>query len=86
MWLFGRDSMHVGASGWVFGLWAWLMMLGFFQRKIINILIALFVLLYYGGLWWGMLPQTGVSVESHIAGALIGGFLAYLTRQPDHRI
>lgn len=77
VWFFGRGSIHVGASGWIFGLWAWLVVRALFHRSLANIIIAICVLLLYGGLWWGLLPKAGISMESHIAGMLCGALAAW---------
>ena len=79
VWLFGRASVHIGASGWIFGLWSLLIFTAWFERRFTNILIALFVLLVYGGMVFGLLPRhPGVSFESHIFGAMAGVVCAYL--------
>ena len=80
VWLFGRSALHVGASGWIFGLWAWLLLRAIFQHNLTNLLIATGVFILYGGLWLGFLPKTGVSFEGHIAGAFSGVFFAYISR------
>jgi len=72
LWMFGRPFIHIGASGWVFGLWAWLLANACFQRRPRDILIAVVVLMFYGGLWYGLLPQGRVSFEGHIAGLVAG--------------
>ncbi|WP_434778113.1 rhomboid family intramembrane serine protease [Neisseria sp. Ec49-e6-T10] len=72
VWCFGRNGIHVGASGWVFGLWAWLLTRAIFEHKIANILISFIVFMFYGGLWWGFLPKEGISFESHLAGVIVG--------------
>jgi membrane associated rhomboid family serine protease len=73
VWLFGRSAMHIGASGWVFGLWSLTMATAWFDRKLLNVLIALGVAFFYGGMLWGVLPtDSGVSFESHLFGALAG--------------
>ncbi|MGL4668949.1 MAG: rhomboid family intramembrane serine protease [Saezia sp.] len=72
VWLFGRTAYHIGASGWIFGLWAWLITRSYFEHNLKNFVLSAFVIFLYGGVIWGFLPQTGVSVEGHIAGALSG--------------
>lgn len=72
VWCFGRNGIHVGSSGWVFGLWAWLLTQAIFEHKISNIFISIIVFMLYGGLWWGFLPKEGISFESHLAGAIVG--------------
>jgi membrane associated rhomboid family serine protease len=46
VWFFGRPSIHVGASGWVFGLWSLIIAMAFFRRQFIDLLIALFVIVF----------------------------------------
>ncbi len=79
LWLFGRDSSHIGASGWVFGLWSFAIAQGWFERSPRTIIIAVLVVLLYGGVAWGMLPTDGrISFEGHAFGALAGVFAAYM--------
>tara|TARA_R110001583_G_scaffold4877_1_gene27411 strand:- start:60 stop:641 length:582 start_codon:yes stop_codon:yes gene_type:complete len=73
VWLFGRNAYHIGASGLVFGLWAYLLAYGYVKRDLKAIVIAMAVFIFYGGMVFGFLMSTpGVSVESHIFGALAG--------------
>lgn len=78
VWLLGRNSLHVGASGWIFGLWAYLVARAWYERGIVNLLVASGVIALYGGMVFGLLPARGVSVESHIAGAAAGLLAALL--------
>jgi membrane associated rhomboid family serine protease len=79
VWLFGRSALHIGASGWIFGLWSILIAMAFFDRRLINILIALVVVIFYGGMAYGVLPtDPRISFESHLFGALAGALFAYL--------
>ncbi|GAB5488990.1 MAG: rhomboid family intramembrane serine protease [Parasphingorhabdus sp.] len=73
VWLFARDAMHIGASGWIFGLWSLIIALGWIERSFRNIVIALGVVFFYGGMVVGVLPTHGfVSFESHLFGAIAG--------------
>lgn len=78
VWLFGRSSLHVGASGLIFGLWAYLLARAWYQRSVASLLLALIALAGYSGLIYGFLPVAGVSFESHIAGAMAGICVAWL--------
>ena len=75
VWLFGFAGVHVGASGWVFGLWAYLLSRAWFHRSWSNLITAGVVALLYGGLIFGFLPRQGVSFEGHLFGAF-AGFIA----------
>ena len=78
VWLFGRNAFHIGASGVVFGLWSLCIATAWFERKFINIVIAAVVIIFYGGVIYGVLPiSSGVSFESHIFGVIAGIFCAY---------
>ncbi|MHC8323727.1 rhomboid family intramembrane serine protease [Pseudomonas sp. GB2N2] len=72
VWLFGFAGVHIGASGWVFGLWAYLLSRAWFHRSWGNLIIASVVALLYGGLIFGFLPRQGVSFEGHLLGAFAG--------------
>lgn len=77
-WLLGAPySVHIGASGLVFGYAAYLIARGWYTRDIVSVLVASFVVAAYGlSLLVGALPLTpGVSWQSHLGGAL-GGFVA----------
>ncbi|MGI1679693.1 MAG: rhomboid family intramembrane serine protease [Cellvibrionaceae bacterium] len=73
VWLFGRSHIHIGASGWVFGLWAVCICSAFLEKSFLNILIAFFVIAFYGGMIYGLFPSSPrISFESHIFGAVAG--------------
>jgi membrane associated rhomboid family serine protease len=77
VWLTGPwQSVHVGASGLVFGYFGFLLLRGYFERSLYAILLAVLVFLVYGGLIWGVLPQqNGISWQAHLFG-FFGGALA----------
>lgn len=77
VWLFARPSIHIGASGLVYGLAFFLIFFGFFRKDFRSLFISGLVLFMYGGLLYGLLPvQRGVSWESHVLGAVVGLLLA----------
>jgi membrane associated rhomboid family serine protease len=77
VWLFGApNSVHIGASGVVFGYLGFLLLRGYFERSLYSILLSVGVGVLYGGVLWGVLPgQAGISWEGHLFGFL-GGVLA----------
>lgn len=83
MWLFGRsNSIHLGASGLIFGYFGFLLLRAYFERSLRAILWAIGVFLLYGGMLWGIVAfQTGVSWQAHLFGFLGGGLAAYLLGQ-----
>lgn len=73
VWLFGRPAIHIGASGWIFGLWSVTITLALFEKSVMSFMISCTVILLYGGMIMGVLPnQPGVSFEGHAFGALAG--------------
>ena len=84
VWLFARSSMHIGASGLVYGMVFFLFLIGILRRDRRSVAVSLTVFFLYGGMVWGILPiQHGVSFESHLAGAVIGVGLAFALRRRD---
>jgi membrane associated rhomboid family serine protease len=79
VWLFARDAYHVGASGVVYGLVAFLAWTGIFRRNLKSIILALVMLVAFGSYFHGIVPnKDGVSWESHLFGGLVGIFTAFL--------
>ena len=77
VWLFGREAVHVGASGVVFGLVGFLVVRGLYERALTSLMASLAVVLLYGGTIWGIMPQGGgVSWEAHLFGLLAGAATA----------
>jgi len=77
-WLLGAPgSVHVGASGVIFGYLGFLMLTGWYTRSVSSILLSVVVTLMWGGLVLGMMPGTpGISWQEHIGGFLGGIFAA----------
>jgi membrane associated rhomboid family serine protease len=76
-WLFApANSIHIGASGVVFGYAAYLIVRGVFNRSLGQLALAAVVVLFLGGaLLGGLVPRAGVSWQGHLFGA-VGGVLA----------
>ena len=73
VWILGRTSIHIGASGLIYGLASFLIFIGFFRQDFRSIIISLIVIFLYSGLFYGLLPiQSGVSWESHLLGGIVG--------------
>jgi len=84
VWLIGRPSYHVGASGIIFGLMFFVFVSGVLRwdRRAIGLASAAFFL--YGGMVWEVLPvRPQISYEAHLSGAILGIVLAFLLRTLD---
>lgn len=78
-WLFGRPSVHIGASGVVFALFGYLLLTGWFDRSLGAVFLSALVFLLWGSALFGLSPlQRGVSWEAHLFGFVAGGLTAWL--------
>ncbi|MRR21056.1 rhomboid family intramembrane serine protease [bacterium] len=78
VWLTGRPSWHIGASGIVYGLASFLFVSGIIRRHIPLMGLSLLVAFIYGEMVWGIFPgfRMDISWESHMLGAAAGLLLA----------
>ncbi|MBM3404095.1 MAG: rhomboid family intramembrane serine protease [Bacteroidetes bacterium] len=81
-WFLARsDAPHVGASGLIYGLAAFLFTSGVIRRDNRLAALSLLVAFLYGGLLWGVFPQffpmERISWEGHLMG-LVAGFVIAL--------
>jgi len=76
-WLLGASgSVHIGASGVIFGFLGFLIFAGWWARSFGSIALSLVVTALWGGLVFGVLPGAeGISWQEHLGGFL-GGVLA----------
>lgn len=80
-WYFARPDPHIGASGIVYGLCAFLFWAGVLHRERRAIALALIVVFLYGGSIWGIFPgEAGQSWETHLSGAIAGVIAALIDR------
>jgi len=81
LWLFGRSSYHVGASGLIFGYFGYLVLRAWYDRSLKSFIIAFVTVSLYGGIIWGMLPTfSRISWEGHLFGLLAGILAARLEK------
>ena len=84
VWLFARQSSHIGASGLVYGLAGFIFTSGLVRRDARAMALSLIVVFLYGGMVWGIMPlEEGISFESHLSSAVVGIVCALLFRKKD---
>ncbi len=82
VWILGRGSFHVGASGLVFGYFGVILGRAIFERSILTMAIGFGTVMVYGGLLWGILPlRSQVSFESHLFGLIAGILIVWVGRK-----
>jgi membrane associated rhomboid family serine protease len=76
-WLFGGPgTVHVGASGLIFGYLGYLLLRGYFERSVGAIALSILVGVVYGSMIWGILPTAPrISWQGHLFG-FVGGAIA----------
>ena len=76
-WTLGAPgSVHIGASGVVFGYLGFLLLAGVYARSVMSIVLSIVTAVLWGGLVLGIAPgQAGISWQAHLGGFL-GGILA----------
>ena len=82
----GRPIVHIGASGLIMGLIAFLILSGFLEKRLVPLAVAVIVGFVYGTtLLFGVLPQinSDVSWDGHLCGAIAGGIVAYALTMPS---
>lgn len=79
LWLLGRKANHIGASGMIYGLTAFIITTGFVNFKPIPLLVSSITILVYGGLIFGIFPSNkkNTSWEGHLFYAIAGILAVY---------
>ena len=80
IWLFGgAGTIHLGASGVIFGFLGYLLARAYYERSLTALMLAVVATALYGGMIWGALPgRPGISWLGHLFGLMGGGLAAYL--------
>jgi len=80
VWIVAREAWHIGASGLIYGLFAFIFVSGILRKNSRLMALSLFVIFLYGGLIWGIFPnnfQKEISFESHLMGLIAGLIFAF---------
>jgi len=84
LWIIGRESWHIGASGLIYSIAFFLFFSGVIRKHVPLIAISLTVAFIYGSMIWHVFPwqnQDPVSWEGHLAGGIIGFVLSIWYRK-----
>ena len=80
-WLIGRPANHIGASGVIYMLTAFLFFKGLLSRQYQLVALAMAVVFLYGSLLWYIFPiDPKISWEGHLSGFAVGLLFALLFR------
>jgi membrane associated rhomboid family serine protease len=83
-WAIGRPTLHIGSSGLIYGLLAYVFVGGILRNDMRSVSVSLLVGFLYGSMIWGVLPtRPHMSWELHLTGAVIGVVLAFVYRKWD---
>jgi len=83
-WVFARPSIHIGASGLVYGMLAFVFVSGILRRDLRSVGVSLMIWFFYGSMLWGVLPvERGMSWELHASGMAMGVVMAFVFRRWD---
>ncbi|MBN1953046.1 MAG: rhomboid family intramembrane serine protease [Bacteroidales bacterium] len=78
LWFFARDGCHIGASGLIYGLGAFLFTSGIIRKNTNLLAISLMVAFLYGSMVWGIFPlKESISWEGHLTGLASGIIFAF---------
>jgi len=91
VWVVARQAYHIGSSGLVYGLAAFLFFSGIFRRDVRSVAVALAIAFIHGGMVQGLVPgDSSISWESHLLGSMAGIFCSFYFRKapdlPSHKI
>lgn len=81
LWIIGRPSFHIGASGIIYSLAAFLFTSGIIRKNPKLLAISMVVIFLYGSMIWGVLPtKLSISWEGHLSGFVAGVLVAIFYR------
>lgn len=81
LWMGGRPSYHIGASGLVYGLASFIFFSGIWRKWRSMLAVSMIVVFLYGGMIWGIFPWfKDTSWEGHLFGGLAGLLLSWVYR------
>ncbi|MBC8308300.1 MAG: rhomboid family intramembrane serine protease [Pelagibacterales bacterium] len=88
LWIIGRPSFHIGASGIIYALASFLCISGVIRKNPRLAAVSLVIIFLYGSMIWGIIPtKEPISWEGHLAGFVAGILVAvfYRNEGPPHK-
>jgi membrane associated rhomboid family serine protease len=81
LWIIGRPSFHIGASGIIYALASFLFISGIIRKNPRLAAVSLVIIFLYGSMIWGILPtKESISWEGHLSGFAAGILVAIFYR------
>ena len=81
LWIIGRESFHIGASGIIYALASFLFFSGVIRKNPSLSALSLIIVFLYGSMLWGIMPNNAsISWEGHLSGFLAGILIAIFYR------
>ena len=78
-WIIGRSNIHIGASGVIYMLTAFLMFRGILSKHYQLTALSFSVIFLYGGFIWYIFPtDPKISWEGHLSGFIVGIIFALI--------
>ena len=82
LWVIGRPSFHIGASGLIYALASFLLVSGIVRKNPRLMAVSMLVIFLYGSMIWGLLPtKEPISWEGHLSGFIAGILVAIFYRK-----
>ena len=82
LWCLGRSGNHIGASGIVYGLFAFILLGGLMSKNKRLMAMSFLSVFIYGSMLWGIFPMDdNISWEGHLTSLLWGIILAVVYRK-----
>ena len=73
VWFFAREAYHIGASGLIYGMAAFLFFSGILRKHAPLVAVSMTIVFIYGGIIWGIFPTFEyISWETHLTGFVAG--------------
>ncbi len=80
LWLFARANWHIGASGLVYSLAFFHIVISIIQHEMRLMAFSMLIIFLYGSMLWGFFPEffptENISWQAHLTGAVVGVIFA----------